>query len=190
MTISMELDWAVHSKEQAVRDAQARGRGRAARAAGLVIDEAARVASLLTDVSDAPPAGARDEDDMDFDDQKLGRVPQRGRTHDGLHERQSRWWRIRLAAARWRRRRRSAVRTSRRVVGSGSCSGGRKYCKFCEDKARWVDYKDLRTLQSYIPSAPRSCRGASRGTCATHQRQLMQAIKRARTLALIPFTSD
>jgi small subunit ribosomal protein S6 len=69
MTISMELDWALHSKEQAVRDAQARVEAEAARAAGLVIDEAARVASLLTDVSDAPPAGARDEDDMDFDDQ-------------------------------------------------------------------------------------------------------------------------
>ena len=69
MTVSMELDWAVASKEQAVRDAQARLDAEAARAAGLVTDEAARVASLLTDVSDAPPAGARDEDDIDFDDQ-------------------------------------------------------------------------------------------------------------------------
>ena len=69
MTISMELDWAVASKEQAVRDAQARAEAEAARAAGLVTDEAARVGSLLTDVSDAPPAGARDEDDVDFEDQ-------------------------------------------------------------------------------------------------------------------------
>jgi hypothetical protein len=65
----MELDWATASKEQAVRDAQARVEAEAARAAGLVTDEAARVASLLTDASDAPPAGARDEDDIDFDDQ-------------------------------------------------------------------------------------------------------------------------
>jgi small subunit ribosomal protein S6 len=69
MTVSMELDWATASKEQAVRDAQARVEAEAARAAGLVTDEAARVASLLTDASDAPPAGARDEDDIDFDDQ-------------------------------------------------------------------------------------------------------------------------
>jgi small subunit ribosomal protein S6 len=69
MTISMELDWAVASKEQAVRDAQARAEAEAARAAGLLTDEAARGASLLTDVSDAPPAGARDEDDVDFEDQ-------------------------------------------------------------------------------------------------------------------------
>jgi small subunit ribosomal protein S6 len=71
MTVSMELDWAVASKEQAVRDAQARAEAEAARAAGLVTDELARVGSLLTDVSDAPPPGARDrdEDDIDFEDQ-------------------------------------------------------------------------------------------------------------------------
>ena len=69
MTIAMEVDWAVASKEQAVRDAQARAEAEAARAAGLLTDEAARVGSLLTDVSDAPRAGARDEDDIDFDDQ-------------------------------------------------------------------------------------------------------------------------
>ena len=69
MTISMELDWAVASKEQAVRDAAARAEAEAARAAGILTDEAARVASLLTDASDAQPVGARDEDDIDFDDQ-------------------------------------------------------------------------------------------------------------------------
>jgi small subunit ribosomal protein S6 len=69
MTVSMELDWAVASKEQAVRDAQARVEAEAARAAGLLTDEAARVASLLTEVSDAPAEEVRDEDDTDFDDQ-------------------------------------------------------------------------------------------------------------------------
>lgn len=69
MTISMELDWAVASKEQAVRDAQARVEAEAARAAGLLIDEAAKVGSLLTDPADAPRPGARDEDDIDFDEQ-------------------------------------------------------------------------------------------------------------------------
>jgi small subunit ribosomal protein S6 len=69
MTISMELDWAVASKEQAVRDAQARAEAEAARAAGILTDEAARIASPLTDVSEARPVGARDEDDIDFDDQ-------------------------------------------------------------------------------------------------------------------------
>jgi small subunit ribosomal protein S18 len=66
----------------------------------------------------------------------------------------------------------------------------RKYCKFCEDKARWIDYKDLRTLQNYIPERAKVLPRRISGTCASHQRQLMQAIKRARNLALIPFTSD
>ena len=81
---------------------------------------------------------------------------------------------------------------------SGPRTGGRKrflfrrrkYCKFCEDKARWIDYKDVRTLQNYIPERAKILPRRISGTCATHQRQLMQAIKRARTIALVPFTSD
>ncbi len=81
MTISMEVDWAVASKEQAVRDAQARAEAEAARAAGLLTDEAARIAGPLTEPTDAPPTDSRDrdrdrdrgrggeDDDMDFDEQ-------------------------------------------------------------------------------------------------------------------------
>jgi small subunit ribosomal protein S6 len=77
MTVSMELDWAVASKEQAVRDAAARAEAEAARAAGLLTDEAARVAGPLTEAAEPVPASARDrdrdrerdEDDIDFDDQ-------------------------------------------------------------------------------------------------------------------------
>ena len=66
----------------------------------------------------------------------------------------------------------------------------RKYCKFCEDKAKWIDYKDLRTLQNYIPERAKVLPRRISGTCSSHQRQLMTAIKRARNIALIPFTSD
>lgn len=66
----------------------------------------------------------------------------------------------------------------------------RKYCKFCEDKATWIDHKDIRTLQNYIPERAKVLPRRISGTCATHQRQLMRAIKRARMLALIPFTAD
>lgn len=66
----------------------------------------------------------------------------------------------------------------------------RKYCKFCEAKAKWVDHKDLKTLQSYVPERAKILPRRISGTCAKHQRLLMQAIKRARVLALIPFTSD
>jgi small subunit ribosomal protein S18 len=66
----------------------------------------------------------------------------------------------------------------------------RKYCKFCEDKANWIDYKDLRTLQNYVPERAKILPRRISGTCSTHQRQLMRAIKRARNIALLPFTSD
>jgi small subunit ribosomal protein S18 len=66
----------------------------------------------------------------------------------------------------------------------------RKYCKFCENKAKWIDYKDMKTLQNYVPERSKILPRRISGTCAKHQRLLMQAIKRARVLALIPFTSD
>ena len=66
----------------------------------------------------------------------------------------------------------------------------RKYCKFCELKADWIDHKDLKTLQSYIPERAKILPRRISGTCGKHQRQLMQAIKRARMIALLPFTSD
>lgn len=66
----------------------------------------------------------------------------------------------------------------------------RKYCKFCETKAEWIDHKDLKTLQNYTPERSKILPRRISGTCARHQRQLMQAIKRARMIALLPFTSD
>jgi len=87
----------------------------------------------------------------------------------------------------------------RRPKGRSSGSAGgrrrflfrrRKYCKFCENKVKWIDHKDLKTLQNYTPERSKILPRRISGTCAKHQRQLMRAIKRARTIALIPFTSD
>lgn len=66
----------------------------------------------------------------------------------------------------------------------------RKYCKFCEAKATWIDYKDLKTLQNYTPERSKILPRRISGTCAKHQRELMRAIKRARMLAFLPFSSD
>ena len=66
----------------------------------------------------------------------------------------------------------------------------RKYCKFCEMKTTYIDYKDVKTLQNYTPERSKILPRRISGTCAKHQRELMQAIKRARTIALLPFTSD
>ena len=53
-----------------------------------------------------------------------------------------------------------------------------------------IDYKDLRTLQNYIPERAKILPRRVSGTCAKHQRQLQTAIKRARILALVPFSTD
>jgi small subunit ribosomal protein S18 len=66
----------------------------------------------------------------------------------------------------------------------------RKVCKFCADKVEWIDYKDTRLLQQYIVERAKILPRRISGTCARHQRMIQQAIKRARHLALIPFTSD
>ena len=66
----------------------------------------------------------------------------------------------------------------------------RKYCKFCELKAEWIDYKDVRTLQNYTPERAKILPRRISGTCSKHQRLLMQAVKRARMIALLPFATD
>jgi small subunit ribosomal protein S18 len=66
----------------------------------------------------------------------------------------------------------------------------RKYCKFCEQKAEWIDYKDIKTLQNYTPERAKILPRRISGTCARHQRELMKAIKRARMVALLPFAED
>ena len=66
----------------------------------------------------------------------------------------------------------------------------RKVCKFCADKIDYVDYKDSKLLQQFVPERAKILPRRISGTCARHQRILQQAIKRARHLALLPFTTD
>ncbi len=66
----------------------------------------------------------------------------------------------------------------------------RKYCKFCEAKTVYIDYKDMKTLQNYTPERSKILPRRISGNCAKHQRILMQAIKRARSIAFLPYTSD
>lgn len=64
----------------------------------------------------------------------------------------------------------------------------RKICRFCAENIP-VDYKNLRTLRSFITERAKIVPGRISGTCALHQRELTAAIKRARQLALISYTS-
>jgi small subunit ribosomal protein S18 len=66
----------------------------------------------------------------------------------------------------------------------------RKVCKFCVDKIEYADYKDTRLLQGFILERAKILPRRISGTCARHQRMIQQAIKRARHLALIPYTAD
>ncbi|MFQ5669600.1 MAG: 30S ribosomal protein S18 [Acidobacteriota bacterium] len=66
----------------------------------------------------------------------------------------------------------------------------RKFCKFCDDKVSWIDYREPRLLNNYIPERAKIQPRRTSGTCATHQRQLRQAIQRARNIALLPFTME
>ena len=66
----------------------------------------------------------------------------------------------------------------------------RKFCKFCDEKIRYIDFKEVRILQAYIPERGKILPRRTSGTCASHQRELMRAIKRARNIALLPYTTD
>ena len=66
----------------------------------------------------------------------------------------------------------------------------RKSCRFCADRVDYIDYKDTKTLGSYVPERGKILPRRISGTCAPHQRMLAEAIKRARNAALLPFATD
>jgi len=81
--------------------------------------------------------------------------------------------------------------------GAGQQGGKKKFfyrrkrvCKFCVEKIEYIDYKDLKMLQQFIPERGKILPRRISGTCALHQRKLQNAIKRARIAALLPFSAD
>ncbi len=66
----------------------------------------------------------------------------------------------------------------------------RKICRFCMDKVDLIDFKDVRLLQSYVPERGKILPRRISGMCASHQRMLAEAIKRARNIALLPYAAD
>ena len=65
----------------------------------------------------------------------------------------------------------------------------RKVCRFCADKDTNIDYKDTRALSSFITERGKVVPSRITGNCAKHQRALTTAIKRARAVALLPFST-
>ncbi|SHE87406.1 30S ribosomal protein S18 [Clostridium fallax] len=66
----------------------------------------------------------------------------------------------------------------------------RKVCAFCVEKAEAIDYKDVNKLRKYVTERGKILPRRISGTCAKHQRQLTESIKRARNIALLPFTTE
>ena len=66
----------------------------------------------------------------------------------------------------------------------------RKFCRFTAENVKEIDYKDLNTLKAYISETGKIVPSRITGTKARYQRQLATAIKRARLLALLPYTDS
>ena len=66
----------------------------------------------------------------------------------------------------------------------------KKVCTFCVDRVEYIDYKDVARLRRFISERAKILPRRVTGTCALHQRELTTAIKRARHLALLPFSAD
>jgi len=66
----------------------------------------------------------------------------------------------------------------------------KRVCRFCGDDTFYIDYKNEKRLQRFVSEQGRVIPKRITGTCSKHQRMLIQAIKRARHLALLPFVSE
>ena len=66
----------------------------------------------------------------------------------------------------------------------------RKVCSFCVDKVEHIDYKDVAKLRRFTTERGKILPRRISGNCARHQRQVTVAIKRARNIALLPFTAE
>ena len=72
----------------------------------------------------------------------------------------------------------------------GGKKGRKKVCSFCVDRAEFIDYKDVAKLRKFISERAKILPRRHTGACTRHQRELTISIKRARHLALLPFTSE
>ncbi len=90
-------------------------------------------------------------------------------------------------------RRRSASEGSRpegsRPEGSRRPFQKKRVCRFCKNAELTIDYKDAKALRPFLTERGRIMPRRVSGACAKHQRMICEAIKRARNLAIVPFTA-
>ena len=66
----------------------------------------------------------------------------------------------------------------------------KKVCAFCSDKNKKIDYKDINLLKKYVSERGKILPRRATGACAKYQREITQAIKRARQVALLPYSAE
>ncbi len=66
----------------------------------------------------------------------------------------------------------------------------KRVCRFCVDKIEVIDYKDVNKISRFVTERGKIVPSRASGCCAKHQRKLSQAIKRARFLALLPYSAE
>ena len=88
------------------------------------------------------------------------------------------------------KQRRAKPTARRRDKKGGPGTGRRKPCLFCKDKIAYVDYKDVPTLRRFTSERGKIRSRRITGLCRRHQSQIARAVKRARELALLPYTAD
>ena len=81
-------------------------------------------------------------------------------------------------------------RDNKRKSFGSSMHARKKVCQFCADKTVEVDYKDVETLKKYVTERGKILPRRITGACCMHQRAITTAVKRARTVALLPFDAD
>lgn len=64
----------------------------------------------------------------------------------------------------------------------------KRFCRFCVDKVKIIDYKDIKRLEAFITERGKILSSRISGNCAKHQRRIAEAIKKARFISLIPYT--
>ena len=84
----------------------------------------------------------------------------------------------------------SEERSEKRPRPRGGRRPHRKVCSFCVEKIEYIDYKDVNHLRRYTNERGKILPRRMTGNCAKNQRQLSEAIKRARAIALMPYTVE
>ncbi len=87
--------------------------------------------------------------------------------------------------------------SSREGYNRGNNAGGKmnrkprkKVCQFCQEKATSIDYKEIGKLKKYVTERGKILPRRITGACAKHQRMVTRAIKRSRSIALLPYVAD